>query len=62
MRRGGWPGALQVGLLVAAVMLVWTAWVVGEVQVPESAGRALPQVVRLGSGRDCPDDARDPLF
>jgi hypothetical protein len=56
---------LQVTVLVAVVMLVWTAWVVGRVQVPDAARSASPQVIELDRADDCPrgDNApADPLL
>jgi hypothetical protein len=65
VRRRGWPGALQVTVLVATVMLLWTAWVVGKVQVPDGARSASPQVIKLDRADDCPRDYHapaDPVF
>ena len=59
VRRRGWPGALQVTLLAAAVMLAWTAWVVSKVQLADSARPASPQVIHLDRADDCPRTTDD---
>jgi hypothetical protein len=42
MKRRGWPGALYVTVMAAAVMLVWTAWVFHVVALPGAPGDRAP--------------------
>jgi hypothetical protein len=58
VRRRGWPGALQVVVLAAAVMLAWTLWVVNKVQLPDDANAAISSATTIHVDRagDCPRD------